>query len=175
MNFIFFINVEQIKFPKMRLLFIILLTFIYEMTDAQQLHHEMISAQGGSKVTESGQFVSYTIGQQSVTGTTSNGYIVQQGFQQSNWSKILEQNTISIVTTVFPNPFVTDVNFSFSTSPGNKIEVMVFDVLGRIVHTETAINQNNVLALNLSKLASALYLVKLSSEKFVYSVKVIKQ
>ncbi|WP_367276829.1 T9SS type A sorting domain-containing protein [Flavobacterium sp.] len=75
----------------------------------------------------------------------------------------------------FPNPFVTDVNFSFSTSPGNKIEVMVFDVLGRIVHTETAINQNNVLALNLSKLASALYLVKLSSEKFVYSVKVIKQ
>ncbi len=52
---------------------------------------------------------------------------------------------------------------------------MVFDVLGRIVHTETAINQNNVLALNLSKLASALYLVKLSSEKFVYSVKVIKQ
>lgn len=105
MNFIFFINVEQIKFPKMRLLFIILLTFIYEMTDAQQLHHEMISAQGGSKVTERGQFVSYTIGQQSVTGTTSNGYIVQQGFQQSNWSKILEQNTISIVTTVFPQSF----------------------------------------------------------------------
>jgi hypothetical protein len=36
--------------------------FIYEITDAQQLHHEIISTQGGSKATESGQFVSFTIG-----------------------------------------------------------------------------------------------------------------
>ena len=159
----------------MRTFFIIVFILISRISTAQQLHHEMISAQGGSKVTESGQFVSYTIGQQSVAGTSSNGYIVQQGFQQSNWSKILEQNTISVVTTVFPNPFVTDVNFSFSTSPGNKIEVMVFDVLGRLVYSETAIHQNNLLTLNLSKLPNALYLAKLSCEKFVYSVKIIKQ
>ena len=159
----------------MRLLFIFFFIFISEITEAQQLHHEMISAQGGSKVTASGQFVRFTIGQQSVAGTSSNGYIVQQGFQQSNWSKIVEQNTISVVTTVFPNPFVTDINFSFSTSPGNKIEVVVFDVLGRLVYTETAIHQNNVLTLNLSRLPNALYLVKLASEKFVYSAKIIKE
>jgi hypothetical protein len=159
----------------MRVLFIILFIFIYEITDAQQLHHEMISAQGGSKVSESGQLVRFTIGQQSVTGSSSNGYSVQQGFQQSNWSKILERNTISVVTTVFPNPFVTDVRFSFSTSPGNNIEVLVFDVLGRLVYSETAIQHNNVLTLHLNKLPNALYLVKLANEKFVYSAKIIKQ
>lgn len=159
----------------MRLFLVIIFVLTSTITSAQQLHHEMISAQGGSKITASGHFVSYTIGQQSVTGTSPNGYVVQQGFQQSNWSKILEENTISVVTTVYPNPFVSDINFSFSTSPGNKIEVMVFDVLGRVVYAETAINQNNVIALDLSKLSSALYLVKLASEKFIYSAKIIKQ
>ena len=142
---------------------------------AQQLHHEMISSQGGSKVTENGQFVRYTIGQQSVTGTSSNGYVVQQGFQQSNWGKILEQNTISVTTTAFPNPFVNEINFSFSTSPGEKISAYVFDVLGRLVYSEDVKNENNSIKLSLVHLSTAEYLVKLTSEKFVHSAKIIKQ
>ena len=71
----------------MCLFFIFIL--VSRITIAQQLHHEMISTQSGSKVTESALLVSYSTVQQSVTGGSSNGYIVQQGFQQSNCSKIL--------------------------------------------------------------------------------------
>ncbi len=159
----------------MRVFFILFLVFISKNVVAQQLHHEMISSQGGSKVTENGQLVRYTVGQQSVTGTSSNGFVVQQGFQQSNWGKILEQNTISVVTTVFPNPFLNEINFSFSTSPGEKISAYVFDVLGRLVYSEEVKNENNSIKLNLLQLSTAEYLVKLSSDKFIYSAKIIKQ
>jgi len=135
----------------------------------------MISSQGGSVITQNGQQVRYTVGQQSVTGTSSNGYVVQQGFQQSNWGKILEQNTISIATTVFPNPFVNEINFSFSTSPGEKISAYVFDVLGRLVYSEDIKNENNSIKLSLVNLSTAEYLVKLSSDKFVYSAKILKK
>ncbi|WP_396217075.1 T9SS type A sorting domain-containing protein [Flavobacterium sp.] len=135
----------------------------------------MISAQGGSVTTTNGQFVRYTVGQQSVTGTSSNGYVVQQGFQQSNWGKILEQNTISIITTVYPNPFVNEVNFTFSTSPGEKISAYVFDVLGRLVYSEEVKNDNNSIKLSLVHLSTADYLVRLTSDKFVHSAKIIKK
>lgn len=159
----------------MRIFYIIFLFFISKVVVAQQLHHEMISAQGGSVTTTNGQFVRYTVGQQSVTGTSSNGYVVQQGFQQSNWGKILEQNTISIITTVYPNPFVNEVNFSFSTSPGEKISAYVFDVLGQLVYSEDIKNENNSIKLSLVHLSTAEYLVKLTSVKFVHSAKIIKQ
>ena len=159
----------------MRVFFILFLVFISKNVVAQQLHHEMISAQGGSVITQNGQLVRYTVGQQSVTGTSSNGYIVQQGFQQSNWGKILEQNTISVTTTAFPNPFVNEINFSFSTSPGEKISAYVFDILGRLVYSKEVKNENNSIKLNLLQLSTAEYLVKLSSDKFVYSAKIIKQ
>jgi hypothetical protein len=135
----------------------------------------MISAQGGSANTQSGLVVKYTIGQQSVTGTKTGNVIVQQGFQQSNWAKILDQNTISIATTVYPNPFVNEVNFSFSTSPGEKISAYVFDVLGRLVYSEDVKNENNSITLSLLQLSTAEYLVKLTSEKFVHSAKILKQ
>lgn len=155
----------------MRIFFTLFLVFISKFLIAQQLHHEMISAQGGSVITQNGQQVRYTVGQQSVTGTSSNGYVVQQGFQQSNWGKILEQNTISITTMVYPNPFVNEINFSFSISPGEKISAFVFDVLGRLVYSEDVKNENNSIKLNLVHLSTAEYLVKLSSDKFVHSAK----
>jgi hypothetical protein len=159
----------------MRVFFTLFLVFISKILVAQQLHHEMISAQGGTVITQNGQQVRYTVGQQSVTGTSSNGYVVQQGFQQSNWGKILEQNTISITTTVYPNPFVNEINFSFSTSPGEKISANVFDVLGRLVYSEEVKNENNSITLSLVHLSTAEYLVKLSSDKFVHSAKIIKK
>jgi hypothetical protein len=135
----------------------------------------MLSSQGGSTASSNGYSVRYTVGQQTVTGTSTTGYVVQQGFQQSNWERILSQNTISVVTTVFPNPFVDLVKFSFSSSPGSAIDVLVFDILGRLVHSESVQNDSNLISLDLKKLSSAEYLVKLSSGSYIHSAKIIKQ
>ena len=159
----------------MRMYFCILFAIVSIDNYAQQLHHQMISAQGESVTTANGQFVRYSVGQQSVTGTSSNGFVVQQGFQQSNWGKILDQNTISITTIAYPNPFVNEINFSFSTSPGEKISAYVFDVLGRLVYSEDVKNENNSITLSLLHLSTAEYLVKLTSDTFVHSAKILKQ
>lgn len=153
-----------------------LLFFLFIVSaSAQSVHHEMLSAQGGGVATSSGIKVNYTVGQQSVTGTKRNNYIVQQGFQQNNWSKIIKQNNNLISTTLFPNPFVEQLTFTFSSSPGTKVNALVFDVLGRLIHSETVNNENNEIKLNLSRLSSAEYLIRLTAENYEYSAKIIKE
>lgn len=154
----------------------IVLFFLFVVSaSAQSLHHQMISAQGGGVVTNSGITVNYSVGQQSVTGTSSGTYVVQQGFQQNNWSKLIKQNSNLITTTLFPNPFVEQITFTFSSSPGSKVKALVFDILGRLIHSETVNNENNEIKLNLSRLSSAEYLIRLTSSNYEYATTIIKE
>ena len=153
----------------MRVLFLMLFIFGCEILSAQQLHHEMISAQGGSVTTANGQLVRYTVGQQSVTGTSSNGYVVQQGFQQSNWGKILEQNTISIATIVFPNPFVNQLNIK----NGNDypLELRIFNATGQLLQHIKNISAGQEIQLG-SNYRSGIYIIEATGngEKIIRKV-----
>ena len=100
---------------------------------------------------------------------------MQQGFQQNNWSRIIKKNKKSIITSLYPNPFVDQLTLDFSSSPGTIIQVIVFDILGRIIHTEAVTNQDNQIKLNLSRLSSAEYLIKLTSDNYEYATTIIKQ
>jgi len=135
----------------------------------------MISAQGGSANTQSGLVVKCTIGQQSVTGTKTGNVIVQQGFQQSNWDKIIATNNVVVVNTItYPNPYLDIVNFQFSKFIGNSVSLLVFDVLGRQVYANTLQIFENKTSVNLQILHSAEYFVQLSNNKFTYHTKIIK-
>lgn len=142
--------------------------------NCQKLHHQMISAQGGNSVTQSGIVVKYTVGQQSVTGTKTGNVIVQQGFQQSNWDKIIATNEVVINTTTYPNPYVDVVNFQFSQSIGDSVSLLVFDVLGRQVYANSLQILENKTSINLQELQSAEYFVQLSNNTFTYHTKIIK-
>ena len=48
-------------------------------------------------------------------------------------------------------------------------------MLGRLVYSEDVKNENNSIKLSLVHLSTAEYLVKLTSDKFVHSAKIIKQ
>jgi hypothetical protein len=144
------------------------------MVFSQKAHRQMISAQGGSAITQSGIVVKYTIGQQSVTGTKTGNVIVQQGFQQSNWDKIIFNNVVVVNTITYPNPFVDIINFQFSQSIGDNITLLVYDVLGRQVYSNTLQIFDNKTSVNLQVLQSAEYLVQLSNNTFRYHTKIIK-
>ena len=143
-------------------------------TYSQTLHHQMISAQGGNAVTNSGIVVKYSIGQQSVTGTKTGNVIVQQGFQQSNWDKIIANNVVLVNTTTFPNPYIDIINFQFSQSIGENVSLLVYDVLGRQVYSNTLKIFDNKTSVNLQVLQSAEYFVQLSNNTFTYHTKIIK-
>lgn len=159
------------KFNLKVLMFLLICSF----SKAQSLHHQMISCQGGNSIINGEYIVLFTVGQQSVIGTTTNGVSVQQGFQQNNWNKIIQQNTNSIITTVYPNPFKDVINFSFSKSPGNDINIVVFDLLGRLVYNQSIKNEENLISINLNNLSSSEYFVKLTSNNYTFSTKILKQ
>lgn len=155
--------------------FLLIFLIVCNLSKAQSLHHQMISCQGGNSLNNSEINVLFTIGQQSIIGTTINELSVQHGFQQSNWGKLIQQKAISINTTAYPNPFKDVVIFSFSKSLDNDINIVVFDLLGRLVHSEVLKNQNNSVSIILNNLPSAEYIVKLTSNNYIFSTKILKQ
>ncbi len=160
---------------KTKFLFFILLNLsVY----SQSLHHQMLSAQGTTTQLTNGVYVSQTIGQQSVIGTsTKDGVTYSQGYQQSVWSTYFKQNAVlsSITTTTYPNPFVQTVNFQFSKPLSDVISASVYDIRGRLIYQEAKKAVENILTIELPQLASSNYLVKLSATNYTYYTQILKQ
>ncbi len=153
---------------------LILFLLISTLSYSQKMHHQMVSAQGGTATIQSVLVVKYTIGQQSIIGTKTGNVIVQQGFQQSNWDKIIAKNEVIVNTITYPNPYVDTINFQFSQSIGDNVSLLVYDVLGRQVYSNTLQVFDNKTSVNLQVLQSAEYFVQLSNNSFTYHTKIIK-
>ena len=146
------------------------------LVNAQQLHHQMLSAQGKSTVLANGTYVSQTIGQQSVIGNyTRVGKTYGQGFQQSLWGSYIKGNAANtITTTTYPNPFVDVVNFEFSQIIPDVISVELFDVRGRLVFSTAQKAEGNLLTIDIPNIAASNYLVHLTTSNYSYYTQILK-
>jgi hypothetical protein len=158
---------------------LLLLAFLFSFSTlySQDLHHQALSSQGASKELPNGMYVSQTIGQQSVIGNyTKDGKTYGQGYQQSIWSQYI-QSTVNnpIRTVVYPNPFVSTINFQFSQPIKERIKMELFDVRGRLIFQTEQIPSNNLLTVALPNLASSNYLVKLTASNYTYYTQILKQ
>ncbi|MFV7236933.1 MULTISPECIES: T9SS type A sorting domain-containing protein [Flavobacterium] len=152
-----------------------LLIFFTLTFQGQVLHHQMLSSQGLSKKMPDGSIIRQTIGQQTLIGTSSNNYVVMQGFQQSIWGKYIYSNLIDdIKTTTYPNPFIETINFQFSKPINGLIEVNIFDIVGRKIFELKKKSNDNILIIDLSLLPSSEYLIRLNAFNFSYYTKIIK-
>lgn len=143
---------------------------------SQNLHHQMISAQGKSVEIANGMFVSHSIGQQSPIGNYKNSYTVGQGFQQSTWKKFVDNNISTNISTItYPNPFVASINFQFSSPIKDFILVEVFDILGRLVFKDEKRASEMLLTIDLEQLPSSSYLTRLTAPNFIYHSQILKQ
>ena len=164
------------NYLSMKLIFLSITLFLTPLSSfSQKLHHQMLSSLGGNIITQTALKVKYTIGQQSVSGTKIGNVTVQQGFQQSSWDKIIATNNVVVVnTTTYPNPYVDIINFQFSRFIGENVSLLVYDMLGRQVYSNTLQIFENTTSVNLQVLPSAEYLVQLSNNTFTYHTKIIK-
>ncbi len=140
----------------------------------------MLSSQGQSIKMTNGLIVKQTVGQQSITGSSTNkDYVVMQGFQQSYWSKYIASNKIDVVqginTIAFPNPFTETINFKFSKPITEEISIFIFDVLGRLVYEQKKKIDDDILTIDLAKFPTSEYLVRLNTNSFNYYTKIIKK
>lgn len=150
------------------------LTLMFPKAFSQNIHHQMISAQGKSIVSNSGWIVKQTVGQLSISGNFSGSLTVQQGFQQSFWdySSVPTRFHVSIS----PNPFTDQIQFNFSSLKNKKTDVQIFDVNGRTVYwKEFSKVKDQLLTLYLKHLSIGMYLVKITSQDINHFSKIIKK
>jgi hypothetical protein len=154
----------------------LLLLFIGFSVHSQQLHHQMLSTQGGSNLLSSGILIKQTIGQQSTIGNYKfPNVFVGQGFQQSLISKSVPNSLRNeILTTTYPNPFVDQIHFQFSKPVSGLITVTIFDLLGRLVYKEQKEASQNILTLDHLQFSQNEYLVKLSALNYNYTTQIIQ-
>ena len=145
------------------------------LTASAQLHHQMLSSQGNTSISQKGVVVTQTIGQQSVVGNYSSlGFTFGQGFQQANWARIIiEQSNSQFEVSVYPNPFVDNLYIQHNSN--DDINVTIFDPAGKLVYNHLLKFSVSTQPLNLEILPSGLYLIRLQSKQLNYFTKLIKK
>jgi hypothetical protein len=157
------------------------LLLLFSITfQGQVLHHQMLSSQGQTTTMSNGLLVKQTIGQQSTTGSSTNkSYVVIQGFQQSYWSKYITSNKIDVVQGIrviaYPNPFIETINFQFSKPITDEISISIFDILGRLIYEQKKKIDNDILTIDLARLPTSKFLVRITTNNLNYYTKIIKQ
>ena len=163
----------MIKYQSKILFFVLMFPFLLI---SQELHHEMISSQGKSVELDSGIYVTQTIGQHSIASYSIDNLTVQQGYQQSFWSSLINTNEeFSLDINFYPNPTIDIVNFNFSNLESSELNVLVFDYAGRVLITTKINIEDYKTKVDLSSLPSGSYLIYLNTNKFNYHTKIIKK
>ena len=124
------------KFKQLSFFISLLYTFVFLFSSdvLGQLHHQMLSAQGGVNATQSGIIVSQTIGQISMIGNYSNRNLtVGQGFQQPIVGRLhIKGLNKEISLTIFPNPFENQITISYNAQ--ELVNVTIFDMAGKLIY-----------------------------------------
>jgi hypothetical protein len=159
---------------------IFLFTFFWiSLSSGQILHRQSLSSNGVATLTQNGLFVSHTIGQSISSQTVKkSSSIVQQGFQQSLFSKsgfVVNNSNVSIETKVFPNPFISTVTINFSEEILGEIQVKISDMLGRVVFISTTQPDNKSIFIdNLDFLQAGSYFLHLNATNYRFNNQLIK-
>jgi hypothetical protein len=137
----------------------------------------MLSAQGGSFELQSGYRVSQTIGQQSSVGNKDDqNFSIIQGFQQSAWVQLIQSSILPELQSisVYPNPFLTSVNFQFKNAIEGEVQISVFSLSGQLVANKKTNVTDELITIELHSLPNGIYLVHLLGRHLNYYTKVIK-
>ena len=121
--------------------------------------------------------VQQSIGQASVIGTFSDeNYTFRQGFIQPNvLAKIIDLAILlSLDAIIYPNPFVESVTISFSEQITDRVEVAVFDILGRLVFSKSY-TANQKVNVEFNNLSVADYILKVTANNKQFIKKILKR
>ncbi|AMC11462.1 hypothetical protein Lupro_09375 [Lutibacter profundi] len=169
-----------------RLLFSILLFIVtFQFTIAQSTQSDYlvrsITGVSGSSVTSTQNnkifIVQQSVGQASVIGTfNTTKYVVRQGFIQPHiLSKIINNNiSLDLEASFYPNPFVESVTLAFVEKIEGKVEVAVFDMLGRLVFLNSYTAEQN-LKVQFHNLSVADYILKVTANNKQFVKNIIKK
>ena len=164
---------------KLNYLLVLLLLLTHSLI-GQEIVRSTISASGASSSISSGDnqyIIQQSIGQQSIIGTSQTSTaIVRQGFIQPPIEIIsLAEEDNSLDAVVYPNPFQNVVHVRFNEEIEGPVTILLYDVLGRIVHNETQTVNNSNTSINLDGLSSTQYLLSITSNNKEFKTSLLKK
>ncbi|MCW5518358.1 T9SS type A sorting domain-containing protein [Aureitalea sp. L0-47] len=163
-----------------RSILIVILIIATTSTWSQELVRSTVGVSGASSTVQSGNktyVVQQSVGQSSVIGLyASDNYALRQGFIQPpiRILSVGSENKNPIDAVIFPNPFASDVRIVFNESLEGKVEITIYDMLGRVVHTR-AMAASKEINLELSFLSSAQYVLLLTSNNREFKANILKE
>lgn len=151
-------------------------------SSGENLVRSTTAVSGSSETISSGNqiyLIQQSIGQASVIGTFySNSNIFRQGFIQPNNASqdILPYNPLQLQLslTIYPNPFSESITLSFSEQVEGTIEVLVFDIAGRLVFSKNYLAEPK-LKVYFENLSMSNYLIRINANNKQFVEKLIKK
>ncbi|GAA4812208.1 T9SS type A sorting domain-containing protein [Litoribaculum gwangyangense] len=170
---------------KINLLLVCILCFVFSIQAQNKNTYKITRSNmgsGGSSqkiATSKGNYiVSQSIGQSSVIGTSNkNGYYLRHGYQQPvSKIKVVDEvfKNNDLLATIYPNPFEESVSISFNEDMERDIDVLVFDLSGKLIFSNKYAPSKNI-QLQLDNISSGSYLLKVLSNNRRFNVKLIKK
>jgi hypothetical protein len=80
---------------------------------------------------------------------------------------------LSLDAIIYPNPFVESVTISFSEQITDKIDVVVFDILGRLVFSKSYMADQSI-NVEFNNLSVANYIIKVTANNKQFIKKILK-
>jgi len=121
--------------------------------------------------------VQQSFGQAGVIGTFSTeNYTIRQGFIQPDVLAKIRDTSIplNLEAIIYPNPFIESVTISFSEQITDKVDVAVFDILGRLVFSKNYTADQNI-QLQFNNLSVADYILKVTANNKQFVKKILKK
>jgi hypothetical protein len=138
------------------------------------LAQEVIATSGNTISNSQGE-VSYTVGQIVFTTNTASEGSIAQGVHQTYDSETLSNSepTVNFEVLIYPNPTKNDINIKVNSSVQNNLNYELFDIQGRIIHSQRVEFDNT--KISLSTLPASIYLLQIKSDnKILKTFKIIK-
>ena len=155
----------------MKKFFTIIFFVLIINVNAQSLQRQTIASIGAYTL-DNGTLIRQTIGQSyGTTSDYSNDIRFNPGFQQPLFRVETIHSTININISVFPNPATNQVTIKSSNVLKN-VMLQIISINGQQLMDEK-INEFNSYTINCDSWASGVYLITLSSDKNLYSSKLI--
>jgi hypothetical protein len=147
---------------------------------AQEIVRSTISASGSSStitVNDNNYVIQQSVGQQSINGTLQSSVaVLRQGFIQPPIEVFaIAETDNSLDAVVYPNPFKNIVYVRFNEALEKPVNIVLYDVLGRVVHTETQQVTSSETSINLDGLSSAQYILTITSENKEFKTSLLKK
>ena len=150
--------------------------FFTVVSFGQKITRSTISSSGASSLTNTGYYVSQSIGQLSTIGfsETQNKSIII-GYQQPHGYKTVNGSITKETLKIYPVPVTDKLNVLFSMTFEGKCTVELFDRLGRLVFSKECFINGYKTSVTLTDIPSSSYIIKITNNNSVFYENIIKK